>query len=312
MPSARAVGRRLVGSWSRTSRPRHGRRFPGRGGARTRRIWSTTWASSAPSRRWRSTTRVAALLSRCNVLSGVRLTRALPPADDRTAAGAEVQSHLQRLRGGHHRRRWCTTASTRTALLAVSRGYAKAASGTGVPVNSVTAAPDEHGRRGGLRCRAGRPTNSTWTSRSDGLDAAHRPNSPSSGDRAPGDPPPCAPARLRQSRLAPPANTRRVDAGARRLDPALSRRQPRPTWKAVTAPQPAPGRPTSRRSGTPRAAQVGKPVAMSRCRPRRRPRRCRGAGPGRPWSGCARSRSAVRASSGVFRIRSSAVSGPAA
>jgi NAD(P)-dependent dehydrogenase (short-subunit alcohol dehydrogenase family) len=40
---------------------------------------------------------------------------------------------------------------SKTALLAVSRGFAKDAAGTGVTVNSVIAGADAHRRRRGLR-----------------------------------------------------------------------------------------------------------------------------------------------------------------
>lgn len=90
-----------------------------------------------------------------NVLAAVRLTRAYLPrmiesdwgrvqyiASESAVAIPEEMIHY---------------GMTKTALLAVGRGFAKKAAGTGVTVNSVLAGPTHTMRRRGVRVRTGRP-----------------------------------------------------------------------------------------------------------------------------------------------------------
>jgi NAD(P)-dependent dehydrogenase (short-subunit alcohol dehydrogenase family) len=89
------------------------------------------------------------------VLAAVRLTRAyLPGMTDRgwgriqyIASDSAVVIPAEMIHYG----------MTKTALLAVSRGFAKQAAGTGVTVNSRHRRPDPHRRRRGLRLPARRP-----------------------------------------------------------------------------------------------------------------------------------------------------------
>ncbi len=90
-----------------------------------------------------------------NVLAGVRLTRAhLPRMRERgwgrvlyIASDSAVVVPAEMIHYG----------VSKTALLAVSRGFAKEAAGSGVTVNSVIAGPTHTEGRRGLRVPAGRP-----------------------------------------------------------------------------------------------------------------------------------------------------------
>lgn len=89
-----------------------------------------------------------------NVLTAVRLIRAyLPSMKERgwgrvlnIASDSAVVIPAEMIQYG----------MSKTALLAVSRGFAKEAAGTGVTVNSVISRPHPHRRRGGVRLRPGR------------------------------------------------------------------------------------------------------------------------------------------------------------
>ena len=152
-----------------------GRRGAGRARAPASTCWSTTWASSAPQPALEITDDDWRRYFEVNVLAATRLIRTyLPGMTARgwgrvldIASDSAVVIPAEMIHYG----------MSKTALLAVSRGFAKEAAGTGVTVNSVIAGPTHTGGVEDFVLRAGRRRDLPWDEAQREFMIKHRPQS---------------------------------------------------------------------------------------------------------------------------------------